>query len=475
MQELAEHPPLCPAGNRGSAAPRRAAAHRASDRPGPRVAAVLLGAPLLLWPALYNGYPLVFADTGTYLSQAIEHYVGWDRPVFYSLFLLPLHLTLTTWPAITAQAVLTAHTLQLGQRALLPAASPYWLIPLLAGASVATALPWFAAQLMPDVFTPLLVLALAILIFVPERITERERCWLALVAAFMIAAQHSSVPLAAALLLVLVPLRRRLGAALPLRRTDAWRLVGAPLLAVLALASVNLAARGRLAIAPYGNVFLLARVIYDGPGLRTLQRDCPRAGWRLCPWRDHLPPTSDAFLWQPDSPALLAGGHKALAAEADAIIADTLRNEPGAEAAAVLRNLRQQLGQFATGDGLHAWPQTVEPWIARDFPRFEHAAYAASRQSRNRLAVPAWMQTLHAATALGGVAGCVVLLAAGLHRRHVAAGFAAAVLLAVLANAAIAGGLSTPHHRYQSRIMLLAPLVAVLGGAALLRDRPPPA
>jgi len=48
----------------------------------------------------FNGYPLVFSDTGTYLSQAVHHYLGWDRPVFYSLFLLPLHLTLTTWPVI---------------------------------------------------------------------------------------------------------------------------------------------------------------------------------------------------------------------------------------------------------------------------------------------------------------------------------------------------------------------------------------
>jgi hypothetical protein len=46
---------------------------------------LVLAAILLLWPAFWNGYPLVFADTGTYLSQAIEHYAGWDRPIFYRL------------------------------------------------------------------------------------------------------------------------------------------------------------------------------------------------------------------------------------------------------------------------------------------------------------------------------------------------------------------------------------------------------
>jgi oligopeptide transport system substrate-binding protein len=41
---------------------------------------VLAAAAMLLWPAVWNGYPIVFADTGTYLSQAIHRYAGWDRP-----------------------------------------------------------------------------------------------------------------------------------------------------------------------------------------------------------------------------------------------------------------------------------------------------------------------------------------------------------------------------------------------------------
>src|SRR5262249_9145888 len=79
---------------------RRIPTAMATDREPGTLVACALAAAILLWPAAWNGYPLVFADTGTYLSQAIEHYIGWDRPVFYSLFLLPLHMTLTTWPVI---------------------------------------------------------------------------------------------------------------------------------------------------------------------------------------------------------------------------------------------------------------------------------------------------------------------------------------------------------------------------------------
>ena len=82
--------------------------------------ALLLAAPPLLWPAVWNGYPLVFADTGTYLTQAIHHYAGWDRPIFYSLFMFPLHATVTVWPVVIVQALITAYVLHLVCRILLP-------------------------------------------------------------------------------------------------------------------------------------------------------------------------------------------------------------------------------------------------------------------------------------------------------------------------------------------------------------------
>ena len=423
----------------------------AAERSG---AAIILAATLLLWPAYWNGYPLVFSDTGTYLSQAIEHYVGWDRPIFYSLFLLPLHLTLTTWPVIAAQSLLTAHTLHLVRRTLLPEFSAWWL-PLLAGVmTVLTSLPWFVAQIMPDVFTGLLVLVLAMLVLVPDRLSRRERIWLTAFATFMIAAHQSHVLLALVLMCTLAPLHRN------------WRRIAVPLvLAAAALITVNLLAFGRVSLSPYGNVFLLARVVSDGPGADVLRRDCPASGWRLCAFVDRLPLTSDDFLWSRDGPVVQAGGAKLVSAEADAIIWAALLAEPGTELRAALANVVQQLGQFASGDGLQAWPATVTPWLHRDFPPREIAAYAQARQTRGEFGVPAWLELLHAGMAVTGVAGCIVLLLK--QRRDAVGGFAGIVLLAVLANAAITGGLSTPHDRYQSRVMWLPPLVTLIGAAVL--------
>ena len=85
------------------------------------------------------------------------------------------------------------------------------------------------------------------------------------------------------------------------------------------------------------------------------------------------------------------------------------------------------------------------------------------------LEVPAWLQAIHAGVAVLGVAGCCVVLPFAIRRRQLIAGFAAAVLLALLTNATITGGLSGPQDRYQSRLMWLAPLI-VLVACAGLRD-----
>jgi hypothetical protein len=432
-----------------------------TERRASNVALIALSATILLWPALWNGYPLVFADTGTYLSQAIERYAGWDRPIFYSLFLLPLHLTLTTWPVIAAQALLVAHTLHLVRRALLPDVAAAWLLPATAFLAVATALPWFASQLVPDIFAALLVLVLTLLALVPDRLSRVETIWLVLFAAFMIAAHLSHLLLAACLATALLSLRGWFGAT-PI----GWRgitAVLAPLvLAIIALASVNAVAFGRVSISPYGNVFLLARMIYDGPAMETLRRECPQARWRLCASVEKFPALTDDFLWRADGPVAEAGGAKRVSAEADAIITATMRTEPGAELSAMLNNTLRQLTRFATGDGLQPWPTTVTPVIARDFPAAEAARYQAARQTRGMLIIPPWLQWCHEVVAVLGVIACCAELPRALRGRDVAAGFAFAALLALLCNAAITGALSGPHDRYQSRIMWLPPLIALV-------------
>jgi hypothetical protein len=350
------------------------------------------------------------------------------------------------------------------------------------------------------------VLVVCLLAWTPECLSRPERVGLTGLAAFMIASQQSSLLLACALLAVLGLLQQwrgawssasyhrrsvryttgrssdrrhtrghhynravdRDGRAEDPRRSTRWVLmILPPALALLGICSVNFIAHGRFAASPFGNIFLLARVIYDGPGMVVLRRDCPTAAWRLCPFLGIFPPTSDEFLWKQDSPLNQAGGAKAVSQDADSIIRAALISDPVGEARAALSNTLEQLGRFASGDGLSPWPAQVSPEIIRDFPRREAASYASAKQQAGALSVPRVLVHLHTAVAIAGVMACALLLPIAFVRRAPCAGFLVAVLMTLPVSAAITGALSTPHDRYQSRIMWLPPFIAVVSLASL--------
>jgi len=244
-------------------------------------------------------------------------------------------------------------------------------------------------------------------------------------------------------------------------------------IAALALATLNLAGHGRFALSPFGNVFLLARLIADGPGKATLETHCPETHWRLCPFIADLSSDSDILLWAADSPILKAGGHKAVSSEAGAIIAATLRDHPAWVAATALRNSLVQLVRFQSGDGLEPWPTQVSPWISRDFPAREAHAYQAARQQRGTLEIPFGLGVVHVGVTLAGIALSLALLPRLMRRSPLHAGFLAIALLALPAGAVITGALSCPHDRYQARIAWLPALVAGVTLAGWRRPKDP--
>jgi len=434
------------------------------------VAAVILVGLLLAWPAAWNGYPLVFADSGTYLGQAIQLYLGWDRPPHYSLFLHALHWRISLWPVPIVQGLIAAHLLALVLHAL---GRPGPLPLLLAGAllAVGTGLPWFTAQIMPDVFTGLLVLAAWLLGFGQAQLGRLER-WYVLALASGAAAVHLvHLPLALGLAL--------LGGAVAWRRegrvaglATAGRMLAPAGLALAALVGANALGHGRLSVSPFGSVFLAARLLEDGPALRTLDARCGSVEWQVCTLRDKLPMEANDFLWPPDGPLRgVLGGGKAWAAEASAILRETLVREPGAVALAMLGNAARQFALLGTGDGLVAWigDPGPGPLIAEYFPG-ELAAYRAARQQVGLIAEDvALVRPLHILLAWAGLLALPAV--AWLRRRDLPAlALCVLVLGAAGANAALTGGLSGVHERYQGRI---AWLIAFAPGAALAAGRMP--
>lgn len=442
--------------------------------------AIGLAAIFLVWPAIWNGYPLVFADSGTYLGQALLGYVGWDRPPFYSLFLHALHWRLSLWPVVAGQGLLLAHLLHLVLRTQGHAGPAPLLLTALALAMF-SGLPFFAAQIQPDVFTGVVVLCAWLIGFRQAALSRIERCYVLLLATLAIAVHQSHVPLAFGLAGIGAALWASRGAMPALRALT--RLTLPPVVALMALMGANWAAHGIAAPSPYGSVFLATRMLFDESGRTWLARHCAATAdqatqFKVCALHGDLGGGHNDFLWTLDGPLYSElGGPKGWAAEASVIVRSVILEDPVAMLRAALANTLEQLGRSATGDGLSAWPGTPgpEPLIARFFPA-EHAAFLAARQQRGELlSLALRLSPLHGAIFLA----CLVALLGALmqrvgRRRSLGSVVLTAMVLgAVLGNAIITGALSGPADRYQARLTWLG-LVAVVV-VLLPQPRPAPA
>lgn len=168
-------------------------------RPSLRRAMLLSGgAIILLWGALYNGFPLVYNDTGTYLSSGLTLELPLDRPIFYGLFLRATQaLSLNLWTPIAAQALILAWLLLLVIRKVRPGVALWetagvWLL-----LAFGTALPWFCGQLMADVFTGILALSGYLLILHRPSLRWLETAFLSALFLVSLLVHSSNVPVAA--------------------------------------------------------------------------------------------------------------------------------------------------------------------------------------------------------------------------------------------------------------------------------------
>ena len=429
------------------AAPAPATAAAAGSRLAwPAAAAVMVLA--LLAPALWNGFPLIFADTGGYLLRPFDGTLELGRSAIYGAFLAAA-IPLEFWPNVLVQAALAAWIIVLVLRTHLVRIRPATAVLVVLGLAGLTSLPWTVGQLMPDVFVLLAALALHLLAFRPTQLRTIEMAGLGAVAAFAIASHMSILGMGLALLLAYAV------TVLPGFRLELPRPRLAPPAAALC-AGIGLALTsnaiigGEFAFTPGGADFLFGRLVQDGIVGRYLDRVCPDPSLRLCAYRHALPASNVDWLWWSQSPFYKLGGWREFMPEAERIIGATILTDPGAHIATAVRATWEQLASVATGDGVNPENTQHAVWVLSQhapnaMPRFLNAA-----QQRNLFDFTA-INRFHVPIALLATAALPFIALLARRRRPAVAALALSALLALLANAPICGIFSGPDDRYQSR------------------------
>ena len=420
--------------------------------------AILLGGVLFIWPALWNGYPLLYSDTHVFITQPTPGYFNWDKPFIYGPWMLPFHAWQSLWGVVLVQGLLISQLVWLTQQ-VFGTAKPLRHLLLCAVLSLMTGASWFVSLLMPDIYSGMVVLSIFILGF-SKQLNKTMTVWVSLLGALAIAVHLSHLVIAAASLSVVLVFRWRrfLYAVLPL------------VIALVSLLGTNMYAFNKVAISPFGSVFMLARMSADGHVKSVLEKYCPEKSWTLCAWTDRLAKDSDSFMWDEKGPVWShPGGPIGLAPEASEIVALTIRNRPLPLFWSAIQNTATQLSMVKLGDTIHSdWLDlTVLKSIEKFFPKAELERYKNAHQVQaTMLDRVTFVSAVGSYAVLMGFLLSLYLFYRALQTRDwIALGFIMLIWIGVLANAFATGALSKPHYRYQTRIawlLVLPPLILTL-------------
>jgi hypothetical protein len=419
----------------------------------------------LVWPALWNGFPIVFYDTGGYLERPFEETLGMGRSALYGAFLL-IGVDHQFWPNIILQAALVIWLVTLTLRVHGLGGRPWLATAIIAGLSVFTGLPWYAAQLMPDILLPMFVLGTALLAGHTEALRRWEIVAVVGANAAAIASHMSILALALGIVAFLFVLRVLPGLGRHVRANVRLPSIALAAGVLLALSS-NLAIGGHFAFTPGGFNFVFSRLVQDGIVDRYLEDHCPDPTIRLCSHRADLPQTADDWLWAEDSPIYDLGGLEEFEPEARRIVLESLALYPALHVKTALLSTFKQFVAVATGDGLTPWNWGTQ-YAFMKFAPDALKGYVAGRQATSPFDFT-WINYIHIPLQALAIIALPIIIATRLDRRS--SHLAALLFVALVGNAAICGALSNPHDRYQSRLAWLAALVVAIDVFDRVRQR----
>jgi hypothetical protein len=422
---------------------------------------------LLLVPALFNGYPILFSDTADYLLRSETLLPSPIRAPGYAFWLRLTSGGATLWLPIIAQSLMLAalvwQTVRVFGRPR-PAAA-------LGGAltmTLMTSIGWVSSKAMPDVFVVMVVLGLYLIachwpaLGAPGRVV-------AVASVAVGATMHLTNALVGVAVLAAVLLLRR-----PERRVRAARQawLGAALVLVAATIgtrSYDYVRRDRTQQPFNGSMFVLSHLVETGLAEQLLEERCATEQFALCPVRDTLTRQVEMFVWRPetsprwfvlhDDPALIRDETMHLAR-------GIVRHHPFALAGSIVDYTAQQLVTFRVNDEIwrHRNRTEVQRVIARMYPN-DLPAQERARQQENTLRLP-WTPLVHLVAFLAAAAFSLVLLRRERLARRIAAtnaaGFHVVVWVTLVANAAICANLASVFSRYQSRVSWLLPFAVLL-------------
>lgn len=424
---------------------------------------LFLSAAILLFMALYNGYPIVTSDTGTYIESGFTLKPPLDRPIYYGLLLKVTSLGASLWLAIAFQSIVLAWVVRHFIRSFIPAVSEAHLLAFMVLLSLFTTCGWYVSQLMPDIYTAVLVGAS--ILFLRKSVTGWRQALLLLLM-LLSCLVHNSNMLLLFSYSILTLLAGFVVASWKVYRSAAIWLLAVSLVGWLGLALANFAGGKGFVTSQSTHVFLMGKLAENGVLKRYLDQRCPTKNWSICASKDNLPPYAWEFHWDAESPLQKSGGWEATRPEYNAILKDVYTT-PGLYPMLAFKAVEGTFRQL-TGYEIDTW--YALPWnvIDEESPVWQAVnrhytselnELAGARTNGKTLDVLFFNKIFLLVAALSFMA-TLLFLKPEYKARYVHTLWLTGLFLVL--NAGITANLSAVHSRFNSRVAWVVVLVNVI-------------
>ncbi len=266
---------------------------------------------LLCFLAFYNGFPLLYPDTGTYIHSGFTGQLPIDRPIFYGMFLRHASLAASPWLVILVQSAILAWLLLITLRRFVSERRiAYYYVFTVLFLIYTTGISYYANLLIPDIFTPILFLSAFNLAFFTE-LTWSQRIPLAMLLMLALSTHLSNLPTIVVAMMgcALLGWIRRKRSKVPFKGKSLAIVAGLVAITYLLIPGFNALKDGHFRYTAGSSIFMANRLRDLDLVKRFLDEDCPNHDWKLCPYKGEL---YGDFLWDAaNSPLYKTGGWEA--------------------------------------------------------------------------------------------------------------------------------------------------------------------
>jgi len=247
--------------------------------------------------AIVNGFPLWYPDTSTYLASGFELETPADRPIGYGIFIRLTSLNgASVWLVIVAQSIIIYYLLNLTFHYFFSNWTKLQTLIVLTSLSLFSSFSFVTSQLISDIFSPIGAICL-FHIFLHRTLKKSNRNWLVGIYILSVVMHMSHIGINLILIFMLSIFSEILFNQFELRKS--FTFIALTLICLLSMGS---------ALGKSTHVFLMARLSENGILKKYLDENCDKKTYKICAFKDDLPGSANAFLWEKYSPVYHTGG-----------------------------------------------------------------------------------------------------------------------------------------------------------------------